>query len=245
MNYKILETISHTELKEISKEMKIDVFKTKKETISNIVKHLKKYERHKKKNIDRFEKIKKLGNNGKDGITYLVIEKKTEKYYAMKTFKKNKSENKILQEYELQKIASSFGISPKVYEVDTIDNYIIMEKMDSHLLQKMRKRNGKLTKTEQKSIIKIFKKLDEAKIFHADVNILNYMYKDNKLYIIDFGMSKKIDDKLIKKLCTDKPNLKIMTLGFILKLKELGSPSESYEYLLRYVSKEDIKKFGI
>ena len=192
MNYKILETISHKELKEISKEMKIDFFKTKKETISNIVKHLKKYERHKKKNIDRFEKIKKLGNNGKDGITYLVIEKKTEKYYAMKTFKKNKSENKILQEYELQNIASSFGISPKVYEVDTIDKYIIMEKMDSHLLQKMRKRNGKLTKTEQKSIIKIFKKLDEAKIFHADVNILNYMYKNRS----------KISSKLAKDTIT-------------------------------------------
>lgn len=244
MDYKILETISHKELKDISKEMKIKSFKIKKETISHIIKYLKKYERHKKKNIYKFEKIKKLGNTGKDGITYLVIEKKTEKYYAMKTFKKNKSDNKILEEYELQKIASGFDISPKVYEVDTVDNYIIMEKMDSHLLEKMTKR-GKLTKTEQKQIIKIFKTLDKAKIFHADVNILNYMYKNKKLYIIDFGMSKKIDNKLIKKLGTYKPNIKIMTVGFILKLKELGYSSESYKYLLKYVSENDILKYGI
>jgi len=245
MDYKILETISHKELKSICNEMNIESFKTKKETILHIKRKLKKYEKHKKKHINKFEKIKKLGNNGKDGITYLVIEKKTEKYYAMKTFKKNKSGKKILDEYEMQKIASEFNIAPKVYEVDIVDNYIIMEKMDCHLLEKMTKRDGKLTKTEQKEIIRIFKTLDNAKIFHADVNILNYMYKKNKLYIIDFGMSKKIDSKLIKKLGTDKPNIKIMTLGFILKLKELGCKKVSYEYLLKYVSSSDILKYGI
>lgn len=246
MNYKILEGMKGKELKRICDEMKIKNVKKKSDMIEVIKKNLKKYEKHKRKNKDRFERIKKLGNKGKDGITYLVIEKKTGKYYAMKTFKNNKSEKKILEEYELQKLASEYNVCPEVYEVDVVDNYIIMEKMEKHLLESMKNRGGKLTKTEQKSIINIFKKLDKAGVFHGDVNILNYMYDYNKkLQLIDYGMSKRIDDKLKKKLGTTEPNLKIMTLGLILKLKEIGCDKESYEYLLKYISEKDILKYGL
>lgn len=245
MKYEILDNYTYKELVNLCKELNIESYKTKLETKKNIIKTLKKYEKHKKKNIDRYEKIKQLGNKGKDGIVFLVKEKKSGEYYAMKTFKKNKSEKKILLEYELQKIASEYDISPKVYNIDTVDNYIIMEKMDSHLFQKMEKNNRQLNISDQKKIIKLYKNLDKAKVFHGDVNILNYMFKDKKLYMIDFGMSKKIDDNLIKKLGTDKPNLNIMTLGLILKLKELGCSSNSYKYLMKYISEKEIIKYNI
>ena len=71
------------------------------------------------------------------------------------------------------------------------------------------------------------------------------MYKKNKLYMIDFGMSKKIDDKLIKKLKTNTPNMSLMNLGFILKLKELNCPKTSYSYLMKFLSDENIKKLKL
>ena len=121
--------------------------------------------------------------------------------------------------------------APQVYDVNTDDKFIVMEKMDKHLIEVMKKQNGNLTKKQQLDIIKIYKKLDEANVFHGDLNILNYMYKNRKLYIIDFGMYSYIDDCLKKKLETDTSNLTLMTIAMIIKLKELYCPSDSYTYL--------------
>ena len=88
-------------------------------------------------------------------------------------------------------------------------------------------------------------KLDQCKVFHADSNLINYMLKDDKIYIIDFGMSKLIDDKLIKKLNTNTPNLEFMNLGFILKLKEFKFNSSSFKVLLSFVSNSNRMKYGL
>jgi serine/threonine-protein kinase RIO1 len=117
--------------------------------------------------------------------------------------------------------------------------------MDTHLLDIMKKQDKDLKVGQQRQIIDIFKKLDECKVFHNDSNILNYMFKNKKLYIIDFGMSKAIDDKLIKKLNTDKPNMTLMLIGFIMKLKELGCPQTSYSYLIRFLDKKYIERFNL
>ena len=120
-----------------------------------------------------------------------------------------------------------------------------MDKLDKHLVDVMKETQGDLTQEQQLNIIDIYKKLDEAKVFHGDSNILNYMYKRGKLFVIDFGMSKNIDDKLIKKLGTDTPNFILMTLGFILKLKDLNCPPTAYKYLLEFVSQENKNKYRL
>jgi tRNA A-37 threonylcarbamoyl transferase component Bud32 len=239
-----LKTLKYDELKNIAIDMDINIPKTKFELINKIIECFTEYEKYKKEKIDKYKKIEQLGNKGKEGVTYLV---KTNdgSTYAMKTFKKNKSSNRLRNEARLQEIASNYNISPKIIEIDTVSKYIVMEKLDKHLFDILKEKNGILNIQQQKQIIKIFKTLDECKIFHADCNILNYMYKNKKLYIIDFGMSKEIDDKLIKKLGTSTPNLDISTLGFILKLKEFNCPSISYSYLLNYIN-DDIKiKFNL
>ena len=71
------------------------------------------------------------------------------------------------------------------------------------------------------------------------------MLKDNNIYIIDFGFSKEINSKLIRKLGTDSPNLRIMTLGFILKLKELNCNPLSWSLLKLYISPNEIQRFKI
>jgi tRNA A-37 threonylcarbamoyl transferase component Bud32 len=163
----------------------------------------------------------------------------------MKTFNKRKSSENIKKEAELQAKASEKGISPKVIDVDLVSNCIIMEKMDEHLFDVMKKQCGNLTENQQKQILEIFIKLDDACVFHGDSNILNYMLKNNKIYIIDFGMSKHINDKLKKKLKEDRPNFTLMNLGFILKLKDLKCPSTAYKYLIKFVSEENKNKYGI
>ncbi len=242
MNSSYLESLNYNELKEIALGMNIKIPKKKDELIKTMLKCFQEYEKYK---LEKYEKIEQLGNKGKEGITYLVKDKKTDKIYAMKTFKKNKSINNIKKEAELQSIAAEFCISPVVIDVDIINKTIVMEKMDKHLFDIMKLQNGDLTETQQKQIIKIYKTLDEAKVFHGDSNILNYMYKGKKLYIIDFGMSKKIDEVLIKKLGTNTPNMDIMTLGFILKLKELNCPKSSYSYLLKFVSENEKNRFDL
>ena len=119
-----------------------------------------------------------------------------------------------------------------------------MEKMDKHLLELIKEQEGILSKQQQKQIISIYKKLDKAGVFHGDANLLNYMYKSNKLYIIDFGMAKEITTALVKKLGTETPNMQIMTLGLALKLREMKCPHQSYEYIINHLSHEQRLQFN-
>jgi len=117
--------------------------------------------------------------------------------------------------------------------------------MDISLVDLMMKQKGNLLKYQQLQILEIFKKLDKAGVFHNDANITNYMLKDKKIYMIDYGMSRKIDGILHKKLKTNTPNQDIMLLGFILKLKEMKCPETSYKYLKPHISIEKIEKFSL
>ena len=239
-----LKKIKYDELKNIAKDMDIEIPRSKDKLIDSMIKCFEEYEEYKKNKIDKYQKIKKLGEKGKEGITYLVKTSKG-KEYAMKTFKKNKSSSNLKKEAKLQEMASEYDIAPKIIEIDTVSKYIVMERLDIHLLDVIKKQKRDITKSQQKQIISIFKGLDKAKVFHGDSNILNYMFKDKKLYIIDFGMSKEIDDKLIKKLGTHTPNMDLMNLGFILKLKELQCLESSYSHLLTYVSDTEKEKFNL
>jgi tRNA A-37 threonylcarbamoyl transferase component Bud32 len=240
----ILNNLNVSEIRKYAEHMDIEYKnKTKKDLILDISSALKIFENYKIQQETKYNKIQQLGNEGKDAITYLVKTPKNQ-IYAMKTYKIKKNVD-IEKEAYLQSLAIKQGISPKIKEVDTVLNFIIMEKMDGHLHEIMKKQDGNLTKSQQINIIDIFKKLDSAKVFHGDANILNYMYLGNKIYIIDFGMSQIIDSSLIKSLGTNTPNMSVMLLGFILKLKELNCPKTSYKYLAPYLSEEYRKKFKI
>ena len=244
MDLSSLEKLSFSELKKMCKEMSLHDNKSRHDCILNISKAFKEYEIYKENKIDKYTKIKQLGNKGKEGITFLVKNKNNNEF-AMKTFKKTKSSNTLKLEYSLQKIASSVGVSPRVVEYDTVSKYIVMEKMTDHLVDVIQKQKCILNKSQQLQIIDIYEKLDKVNVFHGDSNILNYMLKDNKIYIIDFGFSKEINEKLIAKLGTKTPNLHIMTLGFIIKLKELKFNPISWKYLKKYIPTENLIKFNI
>ena len=244
MNYNKLDDLTYQEIKEICENMGLKIKHNKEDMLKDIISAFKKYEKYKKSKIDKYIRDKQIGNKGKEGITYLVHTKNGNEY-AMKTFRPQKSSSKIRQEVHLQQLAANLGIAPNVIDFDTVSKYIVMDKMDKHLVDVISKQSGVLSKTNQKQIISIYKKLDEANVFHGDANPLNYMFNGKQLYIIDFGMSKEITNSLIKKLGTSTPNIHIMTLGLVLKLKEMNCVPDSYSYLKKFISEEQCKQFCI
>ena len=94
MNKDDLKKIKYDELKNIAKDMDITISKSKDKLIDSMIKCFEEYQKYKKNKIDKYEKIKQLGEKGKEGVTYLVKTSKG-KEYAMKTFKKNKSSEKL------------------------------------------------------------------------------------------------------------------------------------------------------
>ena len=243
MDYSQLENYTYLELKQIAESMSIPIHRTKAAVIEQITEAFKEYEKYKKSKIDKYKRGKQLGEKGKEGTTFLVTTKDGSEY-AMKTFRKQKSSANLIKEAELQKLAADLGASPNVVDFDTVSKYIVMEKMDRHLVDIIKEQEGNVTKQQQKQIIAIYKKLDKARVFHGDANLLNYMYKGTKLYIIDFGMAREITTSLVKKLGTETPNIQIMTLGLALKLRDLGCPRSSYDHIINYLSDEQRIQFN-
>ena len=169
-----------------------------------------------------------LGDPGKDAVTWQVNTGGSKKL-ALKQFKKRKSVKKIRKEVELQTLASDAGIAPVIHYVDYEKRYIVMDKLDKHLVDVGS--DMFISNDSQRQLVNLYKKLDDIGIYHGDPNPLNYMFKRKKLYVIDFGMSSAIDSKLKKKLASETPNADIMALSMVLKLKKIGFPEQSYSII--------------
>lgn len=237
------------ELQKIAKKINIKYYDEylKKDLLKKVLLELERREKENKKVEKKYEVKEQLGNKGKEGKTFLVIDNKFKCEYAMKKFRSNKSGEKLLKEVSFQRKCSEVGISPKIVDFNISEKFIVMEQMDYHLTDEITFNGGLLSDKRQKELINIFQKLDKLKIFHGDANLLNYMVKDDKLYIIDFGMSDTINQKLTEKVKGKSINLNMefMLLGFILKLKESNCPKESYKILKDYIPKEEVKRFSI
>jgi tRNA A-37 threonylcarbamoyl transferase component Bud32 len=233
-----------SDLRDIATELDIKTTGKKLEDLSKEISgHLDNYETYRSSKA-KYKIYEKLGNSGKEGTTFLVKTRNGTEY-AMKCFRNRKSINTLYREAILQSQASRYDISPSIVDVDYSSRSIIMEKMDCHLYDKIQKQRGELNITQQKDVIRIFKELDNAGVFQGDSNILNYMYKDKKLYIIDFGMAKEITPQLKAKLKTDTPNMCLMLIAFVIKLKDIGCSPSSYKYLIEHISKENKEKYSL
>lgn len=229
----------------MAREMDLPIRRSRAEMSTEICTAFEEYLSYKKDKIDRYTKQEQLGDTGKEGTTFLVLDNDNNKEYAMKTFKKTKSSDKLRVEYRLQKKAGKAGVAPLAVDYDTVSKYILMERMDTHLCHYLEKKKGVLSKAHQDRIIEIFHTLDDLGIYHNDSNLMNYMMKNKKIFIIDFGFAREITDKLVKSLGTDRPNSHLMLTGFILKLKEGNVPEKSYKYLLKALPEYYRKRYGL
>ena len=189
-----------------------------------------------KTQIGKYKIIKQLGVEGKEGTCYLVENRKGEQY-AMKCFAKSKSPTTLQKEALAQKEVAKYDLAPKIKEVNEDEKFIVMDYLDKNLFDIVKKNDGNIPDIYQKKIGNLITKLDETGVFHGDPNPANFMLKGQKMYIIDFGFAKDIDDRLIKKYDTETPNKKFMPIGLILKLKEIyrnHNPNIEYKVLSQF-----------
>jgi len=158
-----------------------------------------------------FEVIQQLGQDGASGVVYLV-EFPNGLRAAMKQFKKNKSVAKINAEADFQRRAAEANIAPDIMHVDTKNKRIFMEPMQARVVDVLKSGSTRFAH----DLRHIMDTLDDIGILHNDGNALNLMLNDrDELRIIDFGLAKKIDNKLRKKW-NDHPNIEV-TLHMLIK----------------------------
>ena len=140
--------------------------------------------------LDDWEINNQLGETGKEGTTYEVINKNTGQIAAMKVFKKKKSKKTFKREVDFQIKAGN--LAPRVICYSYIPTpRIIMEKMTITLVGLIENQNGKLTSKQQNEIIELNKNMDKLKINHNDPNPLNIMIdEEGNFKYIDYGFSK-------------------------------------------------------
>lgn len=190
------------------------VEKSDEELVGKIEKPIKKTRKKKQTSEEELENIwkvqKQLGESGKEGTCYLVINKLNEEY-AMKQFKPRKSKAKFDKEVSFQTKAGILGLAPKVIDVMYDPPRIVMEIMNRTIEQVIKDQDGFLTEDQQNDIISLCQKLDENNIYHCDPNPLNLMEGiDGKFKWIDYGMSIDIN---VKKH-TNSPNVKSLKTVF-------------------------------
>lgn len=147
----------------------------------------------------------KIGS-GSFGNVYIGINKNTNNEIAAKVEDKQKNKRIIIEQniyMELYKNGVFDGI-PKIYKyIQTNDyNIILMEILGDNLddiMYKTPKKKFSINTTIfiGNQIIKLIKNLHNAKIIHRDIKPNNFLIgkKDkNKIYIMDFGLSKKYID---------------------------------------------------
>ena len=158
-----------------------------------------------------FEVIKQLGQDGAQGVVYLV-EFPNGLRAAMKQFKKTKSSAKITAEADFQQRAADANIAPDVMHVDTENKRIFMEPMRVRVVDVLESGSRRFSD----DLRHIMETLDDIGILHNDGNALNLMLNDNdELRIIDFGLAKKIDKKVLNKW-KNQPNIEV-TMHMLIK----------------------------
>jgi tRNA A-37 threonylcarbamoyl transferase component Bud32 len=240
-DFNFLDELNLKELREIAKDAGLELTNMKKSDIVSFLKNVfKKYNFKEPKieeNNQKYKIIEKIGHNGKEGTIYSVKKLNGKKVFAMKKFKNNKSKNNIEKEGELLKEAAKCNLSPKVIEIDLENKFIVMDKLDKSLFDILKENEGKMSLEYQKRFIDICKQLDNLGISHGDPSPLNFMEKEGKLYIIDFGFGKLMEKG-------ENLNIKYMPLGFILKIKDVCG-TKNFPEIMKYISKEDKIKFNL
>ena len=191
----------------------------------------------------KYKELQPLGYSGKEGTVFEVSDKKGN-IYAMKKFRTGKSSSRLESEALLLDRAGKAGISPRLIDYSRSHGWIVMDKLDENLFDILKKSNGKISQKMQKQMIDLFRELDKVGIFHADPNPLNFMFKNGRMYMIDFGFAKDFDDKSVRDLRTDTPNMEFMPLGFLLKIKPYCDVS-SFTTIMKYIPQEKLAQTGI
>ena len=126
-----------------------------------------------------------------------IIKDRIKKDYRISEIDKNlrKSRTQLESKIMLKALRNKINV-PKIK--DYKDNKIEMEFLDGELVKDIL--NEENYKDICEKIGKQLAKLHDINIVHGDLTTSNMIYKDNKVYFIDFGLaqnSKRIEDKAV------------------------------------------------
>lgn len=151
---------------------------------------------------DKYKMISNIGS-GSFGEVYLVQDVETKKYYAAKLEQKN-HDSRLKSEYDiylkLKHNGVTFGIPKVICFIETSQyNILIMELLGKNLDMLFEEYGKKFDiKTVLKigiDILSLIKSVHNAGFIHRDIKPNNFMIgggsKKDKLYILDFGLSKQ------------------------------------------------------
>ncbi len=101
---------------------------------------------------------------------------------------------RIRMETRLMAEARAAGVSvPVIYDVDLVDNKIVMEFIDGPTLKEVLDRGGVPAKEAAREIGRIAGRLHRAKIIHGDLTTSNMLLRDGRIVFIDFSLGGKGD----------------------------------------------------
>jgi len=169
----------------------------------------------------------KIFKQGAESIIYLenneIIKHRIKKNYRIEEIdiKKRKYPTRI--EAKLLQKAKRLGVNvPSVNKVDEKEFKLYLSYIDGKIVRDY------IDNLNEKETIKIFyeigeevAKLHDGNIIHGDLTTANFILKDNKVYIIDFGLgfiSEKVEDKAVDlrvlKQALESKHSRISTLAF-------------------------------
>jgi Kae1-associated kinase Bud32 len=121
-----------------------------------------------------------------------IIKERIKKGYRVKEIDEKIRRKRTKLEARIMREARRIGINvPQIIEENEFS--IKMEYVDGKVL-----RNVEIDEKIIKEIAKIIALLHQKNIIHGDLTTSNFILKDDKIYLIDFGLSKfsnKIEDK--------------------------------------------------
>ena len=136
--------------------------------------------------MNNIDNLKRKGK-GYYGSVYILNKNTVIKVIKNKNFNNN--------EFKYAKKAGELGIGPKVYKKVKKNNnvFIYMEKVDTMLIDWLRKKHTKKIYTEAyKKLVVLVNKLHENNIVHGDIHIGNIGMIKKKWVLIDYGKSHNI-----------------------------------------------------
>jgi len=178
----------------------------------------------------------KIIGRGSEGIIYLyerdllnigtspyIVKVRPEKKYRHRLIDASLRKYRTRREAKILQKAHSLGINvPKVYKVNEKEYWIAMQYISGKPLE-VRNFSNYLDEAAR-----IVAKLHANNIIHGDLHPKNFIFSDNKLYIIDFGLafiSTRVEDKAVdlyelKKLLKEK--WKIFEENYLRESDNLG-----------------------
>jgi serine/threonine protein kinase len=209
----------------------------------------------KEKYFEELRVLRILGE-GKFGTCYLVTDEKN--LFSLKLLKKKKYQKdprKAKYEEDILKALSHEAIPRFIRKIDdeSLMGFVLEYKQGINLETMILSQGYVFTRNEIynicKQLIDVLKYLHGEGVVHRDIRLPNILLHDNRIYLIDFGLAKWMDNKNFKQerdflclgncllqlyytSCTDKP--KKSRPGF----EELSLSSKELAFLKKLMGKE-------